>query len=511
MSFETESLSTEVKSTNVISTVSVANVDLTSNDNHTAAMLSSPDQTTITSEKSGTTDSKTTKVMIIETSSSTDISAKDAMTTETSRSTDSTTTDPMTTETTGSTNSTTDVFTIEISSPTDSTTTDVITTGMSSPTDSSAADVVTTGTSRATDSITTEVVTTKASSPSDSTTTDLMTTEISSLTHSSTTKVMITEKSSPRDSTITEVMSTVTSDSTATDTITAETLGPADSTATNALISVPIESTTSNALLTATTSILQTTAETPTAFDSTTTAVPSSAIVNISDTPTPDEQATTLPSNYFDSTSIMSTTGRLDETCIMTYEFSGGTHEVPCYNDTYSWIVIQRRFDGNVDFYRNWNEYKLGFGSINTEFWLGNDNIHDLTSVFGYTHLRIEIKDFDGQEGYAEYTFSIDDESSLYMIHILWISGNITDKLWLTDGASFCTYDQDNDGSKSKVCTTDFHGGWWYAWSAFCTEANPNGLYYYTYTPEKTGIFWFGFGTSSYHTLKEVRMMIRKP
>lgn len=87
----------------------------------------------------------------------------------------------------------------------------------------------------------------------------------------------------------------------------------------------------------------------------------------------------------------------------------------------------------------------------------------------------------------------------------------ITDKLWLLDGASFCTYDQDNDGSKSKVCTTDFHGGWWYAWSAFCTEMNPNGLYYHTYTPEKTGIFWFGFGSRSYHNLKEVRMMIRKP
>lgn len=35
---------------------------------------------------------------------------------------------------------------------------------------------------------------------------------------------------------------------------------------------------------------------------------------------------------------------RLDETCIMTYEFSGGTHEVPCYNDTYSWIVCYSVF-----------------------------------------------------------------------------------------------------------------------------------------------------------------------
>lgn len=45
--------------------------------------------------------------------------------------------------------------------------------------------------------------------------------------------------------------------------------------------------------------------------------------------------------------------------------------------------------------------------------------------MFGYTHLRIEIKDFDGLEGYAEFSFSIDDESLLYMIHVSWISGNI--------------------------------------------------------------------------------------
>lgn len=61
-------------------------------------------------------------------------------------------------------------------------------------------------------------------------------------------------------------------------------------------------------------------------------------------------------------------------------------------------------------------------------FISGYSFIHELTNVFGYTHLRIEIKSFDGQEGYAEYSFLVDDESLQYMIHITWISGNIGGK-----------------------------------------------------------------------------------
>ena len=36
--------------------------------------------------------------------------------------------------------------------------------------------------------------------------------------------------------------------------------------------------------------------------------------------------------------------------------------------------VFQRRINGEVDFYRNWDSYVNGFGSKNGEFWLGKIN-----------------------------------------------------------------------------------------------------------------------------------------
>lgn len=33
--------------------------------------------------------------------------------------------------------------------------------------------------------------------------------------------------------------------------------------------------------------------------------------------------------------------------------------------------LIQRRFDGSQPFLRNWADYEIGFGSRESEFWLG--------------------------------------------------------------------------------------------------------------------------------------------
>ena len=83
------------------------------------------------------------------------------------------------------------------------------------------------------------------------------------------------------------------------------------------------------------------------------------------------------------------------------------------------WTVIQSRQDGTVDFFRDWYEYKYGFGNIATEFWLGNDNIHRITHQNIY-ELRIDLEDFEGEKAYAKYSsFAIGSENDNYMIKLL--------------------------------------------------------------------------------------------
>ncbi|KAJ8023164.1 Fibrinogen-like protein A [Holothuria leucospilota] len=92
--------------------------------------------------------------------------------------------------------------------------------------------------------------------------------------------------------------------------------------------------------------------------------------------------------------------------------------EAYCNNsiDGGDWTVFQRRLDGSVDFYRNWNEYKNGFGFIRGDFWLGNDKISFLTNQRAY-ELRIDLNDVNGQPYFAKYNlFRISDEGSKYRL-----------------------------------------------------------------------------------------------
>lgn len=138
------------------------------------------------------------------------------------------------------------------------------------------------------------------------------------------------------------------------------------------------------------------------------------------------------------------------------------------------WTVLQKRFDGSVDFHRTWQEYKKvqimptkfcsqlyfyfpkvyqystrgcffknfweyfvqlrnvayissfhiqkcnpfvsrqGFGEPFKEFWLGNEFISRLTNQQSYK-LRIELSDWEGNTGFSQYDqFSLEGEAQNY-------------------------------------------------------------------------------------------------
>uniref|UniRef100_A0A2C9LBH9 Fibrinogen C-terminal domain-containing protein n=1 Tax=Biomphalaria glabrata TaxID=6526 RepID=A0A2C9LBH9_BIOGL len=136
------------------------------------------------------------------------------------------------------------------------------------------------------------------------------------------------------------------------------------------------------------------------------------------------------------------------------------------------WIIIQRRINGKVDFYRGWQEYRDGFGDYNIgEFYLGNENIFNLTST-GQFDLRIDLE-FKNKIYFAQYEdFIVLNETDKYRLEIGKYSGNAGDSLRRQNNMFFSTFDRENDIHKTKNCAKSFLGAWWYK---DCHDSNLNG------------------------------------
>uniref|UniRef100_A0A8W8N0C1 Fibrinogen C-terminal domain-containing protein n=1 Tax=Magallana gigas TaxID=29159 RepID=A0A8W8N0C1_MAGGI len=113
------------------------------------------------------------------------------------------------------------------------------------------------------------------------------------------------------------------------------------------------------------------------------------------------------------------------------------------------WTVIQRRIDGETIFFRNWKEYKNGFGHAEDKYWLGDSFSHSNNSYFSVR-------------------------------------------------------DADNDNHKAN-CADTFKAGWWFN---ACINRNLNGKYRQASRKDSTELSWYHWG-DSWRSLKSAKMMIR--
>ena len=127
-------------------------------------------------------------------------------------------------------------------------------------------------------------------------------------------------------------------------------------------------------------------------------------------------------------------------------------------------LLIQQNVDGSNFFSRSWAQFKVGFNDSRGNYWLGNDQLSQLT-VTGRYKLKFDLQSRSNTNNWysAEYsTFRVLSETYNYQLVVSGYSGNAgRDSLSYHNGMMFTTYDRDNDRWTGGNCALDA-GGFWY-------------------------------------------------
>ncbi|XP_068237413.1 uncharacterized protein [Palaemon carinicauda] len=379
----------------------------------------------------------------------------------------------------------------------------------------------------------TTTASTTTTSPMSTTTTTPMSTTTTTPMSTTTTTPMPTTTTTPMSTTTTTPMSTTTTTPMPTTTTT-----PMPTTTTT-----PMSTTTTTPMATTTTTPMSTTT---TPVSTTTTTPMSTTTTPVSTTTTTPMSTTTTPVSTTTTTPISSTTTTTGPSCIgptipgTVCPLTGGPGvncncprsckeygspftgfveicpistcppvQVKCIGE---WTVFLCRIKAAIpqcNFTRDWDEYKLGFGSYVGEYWLGNAYLHALTGSTPH-QFRMHGTHPDGSERTLVYSmFSVGSESTNYRLSISGFdtAGSVGIDLfvtppaanWILDGMSFSTYDMDNDNKGTSSCSLEQHGGGW--WFNDCTAIKPT----------QPNIDWYFWNAPSYTQgrLSELYMAIR--
>ncbi|XP_038216799.1 protein scabrous [Zerene cesonia] len=169
-----------------------------------------------------------------------------------------------------------------------------------------------------------------------------------------------------------------------------------------------------------------------------------------------------------------------------------------CSNGT---TLLQRRYNGTVEFNRKFGEYVQGFGDASSEFWLGLQSMHEITAD-NCSAMRIDMTDIYGSVWYAQYDhFSVGSADTGYVLEVSGFNGNASDAFEYQNHMEFSAIDRDRDISNTH-CAANYEGGWWFS---HCQHVNINGKY-------TLGLTWFDSARNEWIAVATSEMRIfRKP
>ncbi|XP_062121209.1 fibroleukin-like isoform X2 [Drosophila sulfurigaster albostrigata] len=161
------------------------------------------------------------------------------------------------------------------------------------------------------------------------------------------------------------------------------------------------------------------------------------------------------------------------------------------------WIVIQQRVGGDESFKKDWATYRKGFGSFESDFFLGLEKIHRITSLQRF-ELYIHLVAENGSTYNARYDdFKISDEDNGYALSLGKFNGTAGDGMRYSENMKFTTFDHHNHKDVDDNCAVLYKSGWWYN-ECFSSHLN---------APYASYLRWLD--TDKIFLLKEVKMLIR--